>query len=443
MKVVIVGGGPAGMMAGISAARSGNEVVILEKMYMFGKKLLITGKGRCNITSSLDMSEFIQNIPGNGRFLFSCFEQFTNKDIIDFMEKHGVKVKEERGNRIFPVSDKSVDVLNAFLSELRKLNVKLITSAKVERIITNQVDNESKLRTVEGVEFIKDGKKCIEKADKVIIATGGNSYQATGSTGDGYKMVRELGHTITDIVPSLVPVESNNIREIEKNNKCVYESKYTNSLELCKALQGLSLKNVQIKFEDLKKNKVIYEDFGEMIFTHFGVSGPTILSGSAHLLRYKNIKELLKCGKVVLKIDLKPALSLEKLDSRVLRDFEKEKNKCFKNSLDELLPQKLIEPVIILSGIDENKKVNEITKQERATLVNLLKNFTVVISDFRPINEAIVTSGGVSIKEINPKTMESKLVNGLFLAGEVIDVDAYTGGFNLQIAYSTGFVAGK
>jgi len=443
MKVVIVGGGPAGMMAGISAARSGNEVVILEKMNMFGKKLLITGKGRCNITSSLDMSEFIQNIPGNGRFLFSCFEQFTNKDIIDFMEKHGVKVKEERGNRIFPVSDKSVDVLNAFLSELRKLNVKLITSAKVERIITNQVDNESKLRTVEGVEFIKDGKKCIEKADKVIIATGGNSYQATGSTGDGYKMVRELGHTITDIVPSLVPVESNNIREIEKNNKCVYESKYTNSLELCKALQGLSLKNVQIKFEDLEKNKVIYEDFGEMIFTHFGVSGPTILSGSAHLLRYKNIKELLKCGKVVLKIDLKPALSLEKLDSRVLRDFEKEKNKCFKNSLDELLPQKLIEPVIILSGIDGNKKVNEITKQERATLVNLLKNFTVVISDFRPINEAIVTSGGVSIKEINPKTMESKLVNGLFFAGEVIDVDAYTGGFNLQIAYSTGFVAGK
>jgi len=443
MKVVIVGGGPAGMMAGISAARSGNEVVILEKMNMFGKKLLITGKGRCNITSSLDMSEFIQNIPGNGRFLFSCFEQFTNKDIIDFMEKHGVKVKEERGNRIFPVSDKSVDVLNAFLSELRKLNVKLITSAKVERIITNQVDNESKLRTVEGVEFIKDGKKCIEKADKVIIATGGNSYQATGSTGDGYKMARDLGHTITDIVPSLVPVESNNIREIEKNNKCVYESKYTNSLELCKALQGLSLKNVQIKFEDLEKNKVIYEDFGEMIFTHFGVSGPTILSGSAHLLRYKNIKELLKCGKVVLKIDLKPALSTEKLDSRVLRDFEKEKNKCFKNSLDELLPQKLIEPVIILSGIDGNKKVNEITKQERATLVNLLKNFTVVISDFRPINEAIVTSGGVSIKEIKPKTMESKLVNGLFLAGEVIDVDAYTGGFNLQIAYSTGFVAGK
>lgn len=443
MKVVIVGGGPAGMMAGISAARSGNEVVILEKMNMFGKKLLITGKGRCNITSSLDMSEFIQNIPGNGRFLFSCFEQFTNKDIIDFMEKHGVKVKEERGNRIFPVSDKSVDVLNAFLSELRKLNVKLITNAKVERIVTAKIENESNSREVIGVEYVKDGNKFTEKADKIILATGGNSYQATGSTGDGYKIAKELGHTITDIVPSLVPVEANNIRNIEQNNKYVYESKYTNSLELCKALQGLSLKNVQIKFEDIDKNKVIYEDFGEMIFTHFGVSGPTILSGSAHLLRYKNVKELLKSGKVVLRIDLKPALSLEKLDSRVLRDFEKEKNKCFKNSLDELLPQKLIEPVITLSGIDGDKKVNEITRQERAILVNLLKNFTVVVSDFRPINEAIVTSGGVSIKEINPKTMESKLVNGLFFAGEIIDVDAYTGGFNLQIAYSTGFVAGR
>lgn len=443
MKVVIVGGGPAGMMAGISAARSGNEVVILEKMNMFGKKLLITGKGRCNITSSLDMSEFIQNIPGNGRFLFSCFEQFTNKDIIDFMEKHGVKVKEERGNRIFPVSDKSVDVLNAFLSKLRKLNVKLITNARVERIVTAKIENESNSREVVGVEYVKDGNKFTEKADKIILATGGNSYQATGSTGDGYKIAKELGHTITDIVPSLVPVEANNIRNVEQNNKYVYESKYTNSLELCKALQGLSLKNVQIKFEDIDKNKVIYEDFGEMIFTHFGVSGPTILSGSAHLLRYKNVKELLKSGKVVLRIDLKPALSLEKLDSRVLRDFEKEKNKCFKNSLDELLPQKLIEPVITLSGIDGDKKVNEITRQERAILVNLLKNFTVVVSDFRPINEAIVTSGGVSIKEINPKTMESKLVNGLFFAGEIIDVDAYTGGFNLQIAYSTGFVAGR
>ena len=437
MKVVIVGGGPAGMMAGISAAKNGNDVIILEKMNMFGKKLLITGKGRCNITSSLDMSEFIQNIPGNGRFLYSCFERFTNKDIIDFMEKHGVKVKEERGNRIFPVSDKSMDVRNAFLEELRKLNVKMITNANVQQILVDESIN-----TVVGVEYVKEGKKITEKADKVIIATGGNSYQATGSTGDGYKMAKELGHNITDIVPSLVPIVANNIRDIEKSNKSVYESKYTNSLELCKALQGLSLKNVRIVFEDTEKNKVIYDDFGEMIFTHFGISGPTILSGSAHLLRYKNVNELLKNGKIVLKIDLKPALSIEKLDSRVLRDFEKEKNKFFKNSLDELLPQKLIEPVIILSGINGDKKVNEVTKQERNELVNLLKNFSIVVSGFRPINEGIVTSGGVSIKEINPKTMESKLVSGLYFAGEVIDVDAYTGGFNLQIAYSTGYVSG-
>ena len=303
-------------------------------------------------------------------------------------------------------------------------------------------EKNKQLKKVTGVEFTKDGKTIIEKADKVIVATGGNSYQATGSTGDGYKMAKELGHTITEIMPSLVPIVANNIRDIEKNNKYVYESKYTNSLELCKALQGLSLKNVSIKFEDISKNKVIYEDFGEMIFTHFGVSGPTILSGSAHLLRYKNVRELLKNGNIVLRIDLKPALSIEKLDSRILRDFEQEKNKSFKNSLDSLLPQKMIEPIIKLSGINPDKKVNEVTKQERITLENLLKDFRIVVSDFRPINEAIVTSGGVSIKEINPKTMESKIVSGLYFAGEVIDVDAYTGGFNLQIAYSTGFVAG-
>lgn len=418
MKVVIIGGGPAGMMAAISAARNGNEVVILEKMNMLGRKLLITGKGRCNITSSLDISEFIQNVPGNGRFLYSCFEKFTNEDIIKLLEKHGVKVKVERGNRIFPVSDKSMDVLNAFLEELKELKVKIVTNAEVKKIITQS-------NNVTGVEFIKDGKSINENADKIIIATGGNSYQATGSTGDGYKIAKELGHTITEIKPSLVPLVSNN-----------------ESLELCKSLQGLSLKNVQIKIEDTEKNKIIYEDFGEMLFTHFGVSGPTILSGSAHLLRYKNVDELLKCGKVKLKIDLKPALNEEKLDLRVLRDFEKDKNKYFKNSLNELLPQKLIEPVIKLSGINENKKVNEITKVERLRLVKLLKDFTIVISGFRPINEAIVTSGGINIKEINPKTMESKIVNGLYFAGEVIDVDAYTGGFNLQIAYSTGFVAG-
>lgn len=436
MKVIIIGAGPAGLMSGISSARNGDEVIILEKMNMPGRKLLITGKGRCNITSSLDMSEFIQNIPGNGRFLYSSFEQFTNKDIIEFLEKHNVKVKEERGNRIFPVSDKSVDVLNAFMEELKKLKVPIITNAKVEKILTNSDD-------VSGVEYIKNGTKVIEKADKVILATGGKSYQSTGSTGDGYEMAEKLGHTITKISPSLVPVEANSIKNAEKNNIYVFESKYNNSLNLCKTLQGLSLKNVEIKFEDTEKNKIIYQDFGEMLFTHFGVSGPTILSGSAHLLRYKNVEQLLKEGKILLNIDLKPALSEEKLDLRLLRDFEKEKNKLFKNSLSELLPQKLIEPIIELSHINPDKKVNEITKVERLKLIKILKKLTIVISGFRPINDAIVTSGGISIKEINPKTMESKIVNGLYFAGEIIDVDAYTGGFNLQIAYSTGYVAGN
>ena len=460
MKVVIIGGGPAGMMAGISSARNGNEVVILEKMNMLGRKLLITGKGRCNITSSLDISEFIQNIPGNGRFLYSCFERFTNKDIIEFLEKHKVKVKEERGNRIFPVSDKSMDVLNAFVEELKSLNVKVVTNAKVEKILAeySEADKNEKsdsqesyttenkkltTKKVIGVEYIKNGNKLVEKADKVILATGGNSYQSTGSTGDGYKIAKELGHTITKIVPSLVPMVANNVKEIEKNNQVIYNSQYACSQRLCKDLQGLSLRNVEIKFIDVDKNKTIYEDFGEMVFTHFGISGPTILSGTAHLLRYKNVEELLKNGKIILKIDLKPALNEEKLDLRILRDFEKDKNKNFKNSLNELLPQKLIKPVIHLSGIDENKKVNMITKNERLNLVKILKNFSVVVTDYSSINDAIITSGGVSIKEINPKTMESKLVEGLYFAGEIIDVDAYTGGFNLQIAYSTGYVAGE
>lgn len=419
MKVIIIGGGPAGMLAAISAAQNGDDVTILEKMNMLGKKLLITGKGRCNITSSLDISEFIQNIPGNGRFLYSSFEKFTNNDIIELLKKHNVKVKEERGNRIFPVSDKSMDVLNALIEELKDLNVKILTNSNVKNIV---VENGS----VVAVEYIKDDKKITQNADKVVLATGGKSYQATGSTGDGYEIAKKLGHTITKIIPSLVPVVAN----AEK------------SLDLCKTLQGLSLKNVDIKFEDVEKNKVIYQDFGEMIFTHFGVSGPTILSGSAHLLRYKNIDELFNAGKIVLKIDLKPALSVEKLDLRLLRDFEKEKNKLFKNSLNDLLPQKLIEPIIKLSNINPNKQVNEVTKIERTNLIKILKNLTITVSGFRPINEAIITSGGVSIKEINPKTMESKLVNGLYFAGEIIDVDAYTGGFNLQIAYSTGYVAG-
>ena len=428
---VVIGGGPAGIMSAISAKNSGNDVILIEKMNSLGKKLLITGKGRCNITSSLNINEFIQNIPGNGRFLYSAFQNFTNEDIINLLKKHNVKVKEERGNRIFPVSDKSKDVLDAFYEELKNLNVKIYTNSTVNQIIVKD-------GSVTGVEYTFNNNKYTINADKVILATGGKSYPTTGSTGDGYEMAKKLGHTITEIKPSLIPIVANENSAIEKIN---LES-YKNSKELCKSLQGLSLRNVKIQFEDIEKNKVIYDDFGEMLFTHFGVSGPTILSSSAHIIRYKNINELLKQGKIILKIDLKPALSNEKLDLRILRDFEKEKNKLFRNSLDELLPQKLIDPVIHLSGINPNKKVNEISKKERMQLLKILKEFCITISGFRPVEEAIITAGGINIKEINPKTMESKLINNLYFAGEIIDVDAYTGGFNLQIAYSTGVTAG-
>ena len=293
-------------------------------------------------------------------------------------------------------------------------------NAKAESILVNEK------REAYGVVARINGKKEKNLAEKIILATGGKSYPGTGSTGDGYTILKQLGHTITPIRPSLVPLTAS-------KNK---------GLELCKNMQGLSLKNVQIKLKDMQKNKIIYEDFGEMLFTHFGVSGPTILSGSAHLLRYKNVDELLKNGNIELSIDLKPALTDEKLDERILRDFNEEKNKVFKNSLDKLLPKKMIDTIIELSGINQNKKVNEITKKERLGLVKVLKNLRISINGFRPIEEAIVTSGGVSIKEINPKTMESKIIKNLFLAGEIIDVDAYTGGFNLQIAYSTGYTAG-
>ncbi|MGN1300261.1 MAG: NAD(P)/FAD-dependent oxidoreductase [Clostridia bacterium] len=419
MRVVVIGGGPAGMMAAISASQNNNEVWLLEKNNKLGKKLLITGKGRCNITSSLDMKNFISNVPGNGKFLYSAFDNYTNIDIINFLKKHGVNVKEERGNRIFPTSDKSVDVLSAFEKELKNKNIKIKFNAKVTDIETK--DNEVKY-----VKYEEEGKQKSIEADKVILATGGKTYPQTGSTGDGYEMAKRLGHTITEIKPSLVPLTTSGV-----------------SLELCKEMQGLSLKNVSIKIMDTSKNKLIYEDFGEMLFTHFGISGPTILSASAHLIRYKNIDSLLKEQKIKLIIDLKPALSLEKLDARVQRDFLDNKNKEFKNSLNNLLPQKLISPIIQLSEIDGNEKVNEITKEKRLRLVKLLKNFTIAITGFRPLEEGIVTSGGISIKEINPKTMESKLVKGLFFAGEIIDVDAYTGGFNLQIAYSTGYTAGS
>ena len=418
MKVVVIGGGPAGMMAAITSAKNGNDVTLLEKNNRCGKKLLITGKGRCNITSSLGMDEFINNIPGNGRFLYSSFQNFTNEDILEMLHKNSVETKVERGNRIFPLSDRSMDVLNAFESELRRANVNMITEAKVTDIVI--FENE-----VKAVRYIKDDKKNEIKAEKVILATGGKSYPITGSTGDGYEIAKRLGHSIEKLQGSLVPLTTSN-----------------ESLSICKELQGLSLKNVEITIIDKENSKVIYMDFGEMLFTHFGVSGPIILSGSAHLLRYKDIENKLFNNQIELLIDLKPALTEEKLDERIQRDFEKYKNKEIRNGLDELLPKKMILPIIELSNIDENKKINSITKEERKKLVKLLKNVPITINGFRPIEEAIITAGGISIKEINPKTMESKIINGLYFAGEIIDVDAYTGGFNLQIAYSTGYTAG-
>ena len=437
MKVIVIGGGPAGMMAAIASKQMGNEVEIFEKMNSCGRKLLITGKGRCNITSSLDIKDFISNVPGNGKFLYSSFQNYTNEDIINFLKEQNVYVKEERGNRIFPCSDKSIDVLNAFKSKLKELNIKVNINSKVESIEVEKEQNNinKKLSKVIGIK-LENGN--FVKADKVILATGGKSYCATGSTGDGYEMVKRLGHTVTPIEPSLVPLAANSNNNID----IIKNTKYKNSLALCKEVQGLSLKNVKIQFKDIEKNKIIYEDFGEMIFTHFGVSGPTILSASAHLLRYKNIHMLLKEGKIILQIDLKPALSEEKLNNRILRDLEKFKNKEVKNSFNELLPQKLIMPIINLLNLSEGKQANSITKEERQFIVKLLKGIQITIQDFRGINDAIITAGGISIKEINPKTMESKLVDGLYFAGEVIDVDAYTGGFNLQIAYSTGYTAG-
>lgn len=412
MKIVIIGGGPAGMMAAIAAAQSGKQVILLEKMNSLGRKLLITGKGRCNITSSLNMSEFIKNTLGNGMFLYSCYKNYTNEDIINFLKEQGLDVKEERGNRIFPATDKSIDVLKCFIKKLKELNVDIRLNTKVEDIIV-------KNNKVVGVKTNKE----IINTDSIILATGGKSYPLTGSTGDGYKMANKVGHTITTIKPSLVPLESHN-----KN--------------LCNDLQGLSLRNVSINIIDTEKNKKIYNDFGEMIFTHYGVSGPIILSCSAHLVRYKNIDELMKNKKIILEIDLKSALSEEKLDQRIQRDFCEEKNKKFKNSLNKLLPQKIIPTIVQLSGINPEKQVNEIKKEERKNLVKLLKHLKIELKGFRPIEEAIITSGGIQINEINPKTMESKLVKGLYFAGEIIDVDSYTGGFNLQIAYSTGYTAG-
>lgn len=416
MKTIVIGGGPAGMIAAVTTAEQGNSVTILEKMEDLGKKLLITGKGRCNITNSAEMEDFMKNIPENAKFLYSSFNQYTNQDIINFLNKQGVATKVERGGRVFPVSDRAEDVLNAFKRKLKELNVEIKTNFEVTQILTEG-------STAIGIEGKYKGKTERMLANKVILTTGGKSYPVTGSTGDGYKITEKLGHTITPLKPSLVPLI------------CEEDSK-----KICQDMQGLSLRNVAIKVKH--ENKIIYEDFGEMLFTHYGLSGPIILSASAILIRYKNIEKLLKSNKIKIFIDLKPALGEEKLDNRILRDFEELRNKQFKNSLEKLLPRKMINTIIEIIGINPEKRINEITKEERKKLVKILKNFELNINGFRKIEEAIITKGGINVKEINPRTMESKIIKGLYFAGEIIDLDAFTGGFNLQIAWSTGYVAG-
>ncbi len=403
-KVIVIGGGPAGIMAAGIAAGRGRDVVLLEKNSKLGKKLLISGKGRCNITNDTDVEGLIENTPGNGNFLYSAFYTFSNQDLIDFFNQKGLRTKVERGGRVFPESDSSRDVLNTLMDFLKSNGVKINTEATVTEILAQ--DNK-----VTGVRL---SDRSIIEAESVILAVGGMSYPGTGSTGDGYDMVRKLGHTVTPLKPSLVPLITQE--------------------EWVKDLQGLSLKNVSVSFRN-RNGKEIYNDFGEMIFTHFGVSGPVILSASRHLLSYdfKNIE---------MSLDLKPALTLEKLDERVQRDFDKYSRKQYKNSLDDLLPQKFIPVIIELSEINPEKPVHQITKEERKRLVTLLKSIKITVIGARPIKEAIVTAGGVKTSEINPSTMESKKIGGLFMAGEVIDVDAYTGGFNLTIAFSTGYLAG-
>jgi len=403
-QVIVIGGGPAGIMAAGIAAHRGSNVILCEKNDRLGKKILISGKGRCNITNNTDIEGLIENTPGNGNFLYSAFYTFSNQDLIEFFKELGLDTKVERGGRVFPVSDSARDVVAALMRFLNNNNVKVRTRSPVKSILAEN-------GRVSGVE-LADGT--VLEADSVILAVGGMSYPGTGSTGDGYEMAKKLGHTITTLKPSLVPLITME--------------------EWVKDLQGLSLKNVSVTFKN-NKRKEVYSDFGEMIFTHFGVSGPVILSASRHLLSYdfKDIK---------LVIDLKPALSEEKLDERVQRDFDKFSRKQFKNSLEELLPQKLIPVIISLTEIDPSKPVHQITREERRRLVFLLKHLEVTIVGARPIKEAIVTAGGIKVSEINPSTMESKKVKGLYFAGEIIDVDAYTGGFNLTIAFSTGYLAG-
>lgn len=404
-NVIIVGGGAAGMLAAIAAGSIGHKASIYEKNEKLGKKMYITGKGRCNITNASDMDVLFNNVIKNNKFLYSAFYTFTNEDIISLLNEYGTPTKIERGNRVFPLSDKSYDVIAALTRKLKELKVDIHLENEVKNILVD--DN-----VVKGI-MLSKGTKIY--ADAVIVTTGGFSYQTTGSNGDGYKFAKSLGHTVTKLFPSLVP--------------------YNTAEDFIPLLQGLSLKNIEASF--YVNGKKLYSDFGEMLFTHFGVSGPVVLSSSSYLTEKINGD-----NDVYMTIDLKPALSINELDDRITRDFGNNINKDFRNSLNELLPKKLIPIVIKLSGIDEFKKVNEITKEERHKLVMILKEFKITIVSTRGFNEAIITRGGINIKEVNPSTMESKLVHNLYFAGEVLDIDALTGGYNLQIAYSTGYLAG-
>lgn len=409
-RVAVVGGGAAGMIAAYAAAKNGHQVTIYEKNEKLGKKVYITGKGRCNLTNAADMEEIMAQVVSNPRFLYSAFYSFGNQDIMELIEKGGCPLKIERGQRVFPASDKSSDVLAAFSRLLDGAGVKVRLKTAVRKIcreegcVTGITVSE---RENEGTRFIP--------ADAVILATGGISYPATGSTGDGYRFAGTLGHTVTDRYPALVPLVCKE--------------------EWARRLQGLALKNVSIRIMDGKK--VLYEDFGELLFTHFGVSGPVILSGSSRIVKKLAKKEL------TLAIDLKPALTAEQLDARIVRDFSEEKNKRFKNALDRLYPARLAQAIVELSGIDPELPVNAISREKRKKITDLTKNLLLTITSTRDYNEAIVTQGGVNVREVDPSTMESKLVKGLYFAGELLDVDALTGGFNLQIAWSTGYLAGS
>lgn len=426
-KVIVIGGGPAGMFAAYFAAKNGHQVTLLEQNEKLGKKLYITGKGRCNITNASDMEDLFNNVCSNPKFLYSAFYSYTNDQVVEFLESYGLQTKVERGNRVFPVSDRSSDVISTLSRALKDVGVDVHLHTRVAKILTEEYRDEN------GETVLADKKSGVLKqfatcvvlesgktlhADDIVLATGGISYPSTGATGDGYRFAEKLNHKIVEPTPSLVPFE-------------VKESWVTE-------MQGLALKNVAITIDC--EGKKLYEDFGEMLFTHFGVSGPMILSASASI-KPAYFKDFTR--DLTLKIDLKPALDKEQLDKRILKDFEDAKNKQYKNSIQKLLPSKMIPIIIELSGIDPDKKVNEITKEERMNLVNLLKGLPMTIIGLRGWNEAIITKGGVSVKHVNPSTMESKLVNGLYFAGELLDLDAMTGGYNLQIAWSTGYLAGN